>query len=118
LKKKTRVSTGFYRVAQVTGQTARVNQVLPGFCSSRSFVLPDPIQPSGPGSTHWAGSGLFHYNIRQFTMDCYNKIIYFPLIEKKKASRLVFFFCLFHWAISNEKIVWVCVCVFLFVLKH
>jgi hypothetical protein len=48
-----------------------VNQVLPGFCSSRSFALPGPVQSlgqpdprstcqAGPdlGSTHQTSSGL------------------------------------------------------------
>ena len=51
LKKKKRVSTGFCRVAW-----SRVTLGFLGFCSSRYFVLPVHVQPSGrPGPCRSVG---------------------------------------------------------------
>jgi hypothetical protein len=56
-KKKNRSQLGF-----VGSPGSWVNPAgQPGFCSSRSFVLPGPVQPLGrsdPGSTYRANSGL------------------------------------------------------------
>jgi hypothetical protein len=56
-KKKNRSQLGF-----VESLESWVNPAgQPGFCSSRSFMLPGPVQPLGrsdPGSTYRAGSGL------------------------------------------------------------
>jgi hypothetical protein len=56
LKKKSLV-----RVRQGHGLTRRVAWVWSGFCTSRSFVLPGSVQPTGrlgPRSTRQAGTGL------------------------------------------------------------
>jgi hypothetical protein len=47
------------------GLTRRVDRVLPGRCTGRSFDKPEPVQPPGrpgPGSTRRAGPGLITIN--------------------------------------------------------
>jgi hypothetical protein len=54
------------------GLTCRVARVWQGYCHSRSFIKPGPVQPPdrpGPGSTCRAGPGLitvFHSTIRYY----------------------------------------------------
>ena len=56
-KKKNRVRLGH----PGSGSTRRVARVWPGYCHSRSFIKPGPVQPPGwpgLGSTRRAGPGL------------------------------------------------------------
>jgi hypothetical protein len=64
---KRRVSSGFAGSRPGSpgrpgyGSTRRVDWVLPGCCTGRSFNKPEPVQPPGrpgSGSTHRAGPGL------------------------------------------------------------
>jgi len=52
---------GLAQVRLGNGSTRRVDRVLPGCCTSRSFNKPEPVQVPGlpsPGSTRQAGPNL------------------------------------------------------------